>query len=315
MTTPTKKALLAAQTTAESSRMPAEFSRDQIELLKRTICRGASDDELQLFLAQCRRTGLDPFAHQIFAVKRWDSREKREVMQTQISIDGFRLIAERSGKYAGQTEPQWCGHDGKWVNVWLGKEPPSAARVGVLRCDFREPCYAVARYGAYVQLKREGGPNAMWSRMPDVMLAKCAEALSLRKSFPQELSGIYTGDELPQGDSDADPSPVVIAAFDQAQPQADQEAPARPSPFEEMIGQFSKLKARLAPEEEIYYQVLAQFGARHANQFPDMSKARAAYRALLARVREVETARQSAEEAAMVDTVMEDVMPEEEAIP
>jgi phage recombination protein Bet len=301
------------ETKSPALRQPAaEFSRDQVDLIRRTIARGCSDDELELFLAQCRHTGLDPFAHQIFAVKRWDSREKREVMQTQVSIDGFRLIAERSGKYAGQTEPQWCGQDGKWVNVWLGKEPPAAARVGVLRTDFREPCYAVARYGAYVQMKKEGGPNAMWARMADVMLSKCAESLALRKSFPQQLSGIYTGDEL--ADSDADPSPVVIAAIDQAPPQADQEAPARPSPFEEMIGQFSKLKARLAPEEEIYYQVLAQFGARHANQFPDMSKARAAYRALLARVREMETARQSAEEAATIDGVVEEVLPEEEAI-
>jgi phage recombination protein Bet len=151
------------------------------------------DDDLLLFLYVAKRTGLDPLTKQIFAIYRWNSRQGREVMTIQSSIDGMRLVAQRTGEYAGQDDVQYLPID-------EATKYPKKASVTVYKMieSLRVAFVASARWAEYVQTDAKGMPTQMWDHMPYLMLGKCAEALALRKAFPNELSGVYAEEEMAQ---------------------------------------------------------------------------------------------------------------------
>jgi len=177
------------------------WTERQVAALTQLGVDGATNADLAVFFHQSVRTGLDPFARQIYMIGRnsFDQRTNRWVTKQtiQTGIDGFRLIARRAADRGGVpysiSDITWCGTDGIWHDVWLGEGQPSAAKVTVYRNGQAFP--AVALFSEYAGTKKDGGLTSMWLKGA-MMLGKCVEALALRKAFPQDLSGLYTGDEI-----------------------------------------------------------------------------------------------------------------------
>ena len=217
------------------------WTPEQTQLISSTIAPGCSGDELKLFAYACQRTGLDPFSKQIYAIKRAGK------MTIQAGIDGLRAIAERTGQLDG-SETYWCGADGAWQDVWLGNTPPAAAKTIIYRKGSAHAFIGVARFADY------NAGQGLWSKMPAAMIAKCAEALALRKAFPANLSGVYTTDEMEQAE-EVTVTPVAApkAALPAAAPKgtsatftAGKAAIAKAQTLDELAAIPAKMAARLA---------------------------------------------------------------------
>jgi len=186
-------------TTAIQQAQPAAttlYSRDQIETIKRTVAKGSTDHDLALFLEVCRARNLDPFTRQVH----WTPKG------IICGIDGFRAIADRTGRYVpGPTVYETQGDKLVAAHVTIRKN------VGGTWFDVTESAY-LSEYAA---------STPVWREKPRVMLAKCAEARALRRAFPADLSGLYAQEEMDRAmDEPARPAipkppqaaPVVPAA-------------------------------------------------------------------------------------------------------
>lgn len=191
-----------------------EFTSDELQTIKNTICRGVNDTEAALFIETCKSTGLNPFLHQIWAIPRnvkvGDRWEKQ--MTIQVGVDGYRVIRDRlvdahgNALFDGMEGPQWSDDNGRsWSDYWDSPKPPKLARVAIYRKGISRPFVAQARWDAYVQKEQGGQPNSMWRTMGAEQLAKCAEVLALRRAFPADMNALPSGNI-----ADLEP-PVTIA--------------------------------------------------------------------------------------------------------
>jgi phage recombination protein Bet len=244
-----------------------DWDENQLAVLYQTgIGKDVSRAELTAFLHECQRRRLDPFTRQIYLIGRRNKQEGRKVYRSQTSIDGFRLIARRAADEAKESieyeEPVWYDNAGHGHEVWLADQPPAACKVVVLRDGKRFP--VIARYAAYVQTDSNDRPTGMWRKMSDTMIAKCAEALSLRMAFPEELGGIYTEEEMAQADNPQRVQATVEVVKDE-RPRANGHTPAAAAPADpEWDAQVARMStfATEADGQELWHAVVARRKAK-----------------------------------------------------
>lgn len=202
-----------------------EWTPDYERTIRDTFCKGLTDSEIMLFMQVCKRTGLDPTMKQIYAVKRKDSKLGREVMTIQTSIDGYRAISERTGKYApGRESTYTYDKDGNLFSAtsYIKKQTQDGTWHEVANTAF---------WKEYVQTYN-GEPTKFWKTLGHVMLAKCAEAGCHRKANPFLFGYLYTQEEMAQSSNEVEIEPVK------------QFTPLTPEEVSEYISSFGFYKDR-----------------------------------------------------------------------
>lgn len=157
-----------------------KFNDDQMRLITDTVAKGATPDELKLFLYRCTNMGLDPLKPgQVHFVKYGTG-----AGSIVIGIEGFRSIAGRTGKLSGVKRGVIKNEKGKLTYAWAE----------VYRSDWKEPAREEVPFDEY---NTGRGP---WQKMPETMLKKVAECAALRMAFPDSLGGVYESSEMDQAE-------------------------------------------------------------------------------------------------------------------
>ena len=227
---------------------PMNYTAQQLDLIKRTVASDCNNDEFNLFVEVAKRVGLDMFRKQIYAVIYNKDDAKKRKMSIITGIDGLRAVAARGGNYRPSEDAttfEQCekstsnpaGISRAFVKCWrLGADLKWHAVAGEAYWDEYAPMKEDADAFDYVEtgghwpdgnpkkrkVPRPGAvvsrvPEGKWATMPHVMLAKCAEAQALRKGWPEDLSGIYTPEEMDQARFIDMPASEAVEAFERDQ--------------------------------------------------------------------------------------------------
>lgn len=201
-TEPTKGTEMMTTSGADGQpRMDIIIPQSQERIIRDVYAKGLDDNEFEVFKMICRRTHLDPTKKQIVAVKRYNTKEKREIMTPQTTIDGYRAIGNRAGTCAGVKTVYHYAADGS-------VEAATTIIKKVLKSGVVAEFEGYAKMSEYIP---KAGEDFMYKQKPHVMIGKCSEALAWRRAYPEDMSGIYIEEELMMHDS-----PMVIT-FDDTQ--------------------------------------------------------------------------------------------------
>ena len=234
---------------------PWQLGPDQLTILKNSICRGATDDELKFCLIVAERYKLDPFKRQIWFVPRWDSKADNgkggkgaQVYTPQVGIDGLLYCASRDHRHDfgsislpefGPLQDVEWNDDGKMRKF----KAPEWALVKAWKKGVAEPTEAQAYWDEYAPHDFTKAP--FWRKMPRRMLAKCATALAIRQAYPN-LGGIYIPEECERINEDFTNSGREIVVSGGTR-EAQQEVAQRR--IEEMKAKIDARKKDSIPEE------------------------------------------------------------------
>lgn len=181
---------MADNTTLNAQQSNLNFSEEQVNLIKNTIAKGASEDELKVFLYLATQYNLDPFKKEIWFTKYGS--------QTNImtSRDGYLKYAHTNPEFGGLIS--FVVHEGDDFEIDAGEYKIThrfGSKRGKImgawaRCDRK----GIRPFISYVSFEEYNQNSPIWRKYPSAMIQKVAEVFVLKRAFG--INGLVTKEEI-----------------------------------------------------------------------------------------------------------------------
>ena len=164
--------------------------------VKNYIAPGATDQEVLYFIELCKAQKLNPFVRDAYLVK-YGSQPAQIIVGKNVflkkagenpNFNGLKagiVVVDKNGDVKEREGSLKVPGDeliGGWCEVYLkNREYPTKCLVSL---------------DEYIQKKKDGTVNSMWSSKPCTMIRKVAQSQALREAFPNELRGLYEKEEM-----------------------------------------------------------------------------------------------------------------------
>ncbi|WP_430508291.1 RecT family recombinase [Rossellomorea marisflavi] len=122
------------------------FSEKELEVVVNSIAKGATKEELALFIQICKQNNLNPFKNHIYFIKYGNQ------MSIQVSVEGIQYLAQQREDYKGVTVQLIHENDDFEIGV-----DPETQELKIEKHSIKIPRGKVA--AAYAIAKREGYPD------------------------------------------------------------------------------------------------------------------------------------------------------------
>jgi phage recombination protein Bet len=178
----------------------AQLINTYLDTVKTSKGTTPSDSDKMNFITFCLANQINPIKKQAYLMG-YDSKNGPS-FSTIVSISGYTAIAMQTGLCAGIDQPRF---------TYNGNQLDSCS-ITVYRLVKGEKCgfSGTAYYSERVGKKYDGSLTEPWAKQPKTMLEKCAKAAALRNAFPDQLSGVYTEDEMPKADVEVEAKKIEI---------------------------------------------------------------------------------------------------------
>lgn len=209
---------------------PRDLAPAQLALIRRTVAADCNEDEFDLYIEVAKRVGLDPFRRQIYAVVYNKDKPNKRKMSIITGIDGFRAVAARCGDYRPDNAEAM-------IVIDPDLKDPDTNPLGIERAVYTAykrgddgewyPVVGTAYWEEFAPITDEWAENeegkwrptgkssiaktSNWRKMGRVMIVKCAESQALRKGWPEDLSGVYSEEEMARTINDETATETVAA--------------------------------------------------------------------------------------------------------